>query len=179
MMRSFDWSATPLGPVLSWPQSLKTAADLTLACKFAMIVLWGPELIQIYNDAYREMMGCKHPAGLGQSTRRCWPEVWQINEPIYAKVMQGESITFEDQLYPIERYGFLEDAYFTLCYSPLRNERAQVQGVLVTVFETTDRVLEQQGAIGKAVLLKRANAGKGIPEPAIAVAPDGRGYQHR
>ena len=146
LMRRLDWSATPLGPLKFWPQSLKTAADLTLACRFPMIVLWGPELIQIYNDSYREVMGGKHPAGLGQPTQRCWPEVWQINEPIYAKVLQGESITFEDHLYPIARYGFLEDVYFTLCYSPLRNDHAQVQGVLVTVFETTDRVLQQQAA---------------------------------
>ena len=168
LMRRFDWSTTPLGPLRFWPQSLKTAADLTLACRFPMIVLWGPELIQIYNDSYREVMGRKHPAGLGQPTQRCWPEVWQINEPIYAKVLQGESVTFEDHLYPIVRYGYLEDVYFTLCYSPLRNEQAQVQGVLVTVFETTDRVLKQQAEREHRALPNGAEAVKVLPEPAIA-----------
>jgi PAS domain S-box-containing protein len=105
-----------------------------------MVVLWGPELIQIYNDGYLALMGAKHPAGLGQPTQECWPEVWHINEPIYARVWQGETLTFEDQLYPITRRGFLEDAYFTLCYSPLRDQAQTIAGIVVTVFETTGRI---------------------------------------
>lgn len=139
LMRRKDWGATVCGDISTWPQSKKSAIELTLACKFPMIVLWGPDLIQFYNDGYRDVMGSKHPAGLGQPTRECWPEVWSINEPVYAKVLAGESITFEDQLFPIVRYGYLENAYFTLCYSPLRNESGTISGVLVTVFETTLR----------------------------------------
>lgn len=139
LMRARDWSTSSLGPAEMWPQCLRTAIDLTLACHFPMIVLWGAELIQFYNDAYRDIMGTKHPAGVGQPTRECWPEVWQINEPIYGRVLGGETLTFEDQLFPITRYGFLEDAYFTLCYSPVRAASGAVEGVLVTVFETTSR----------------------------------------
>ena len=139
LMRRKEWSQSPLGAVASWPQSLRSAVELALACGFPMIVLWSPDLIQLYNDAYRDLMGSKHPAGLGQPTRVCWPEVWSINEPLYAKVFAGESITLEDQLFPIVRYGYLENAYFTLCYSPLRDEVGKISGVLVTVFETTLR----------------------------------------
>jgi PAS domain S-box-containing protein len=137
LLRSHVWSDSLLGTPESWPQSLRSAVDFALECRFPMIVLWGAELIQIYNDAYRELMGTKHPSGLGQPTRDCWPEVWAFNEPIYARVLQGEALTFEDQLFPISRHGYLEDAYFTLCYSPLRNEAGNIAGVLVTVFETT------------------------------------------
>ncbi|MDQ2773440.1 MAG: ATP-binding protein [Acidobacteriota bacterium] len=111
-----------------------------------MVLLWGPALIQIYNDSYRELMGDKHPAGLGQPTRECWPEVWRINEPLYARVWQGEALTFEDQLYPITRHGYLEQAFFTLCYSPVGDETGRSAGVLVTVFETTQR-LEAERAL--------------------------------
>ncbi len=140
LLRARDWSQTPLGPAHEWPQSLRTAVDLALACKFPMIVLWGPDLVQIYNDAYRDIMGTKHPEGVGQPTRECWPEVWHFNEPVYTQVFRGETLTFEDQVYPITRYGYLEEAYFTLCYSPLRDEAGAIQGVLVTVLETTGRV---------------------------------------
>ncbi len=109
-----------------------------------MIVLWGPDLIQIYNDGYLSLMGTKHPAGIGQRTRECWPEVWHINEPIYARVWQGETLTFEDQLFPIIRRGFLENAFFTLCYSPLWDETQSIAGVVITVFETTGRVTATQ-----------------------------------
>ncbi len=139
LIRQKDWTDTVCGEIATWPQSKKTSIELTLACQFPMIVLWGPQLIQFYNDGYRDLMGTKHPAGLGQPTRECWPEVWSINEPVYGRVLAGESITFQDQLFPIVRYGYLEDAYFTLCYSPLRNETASISGVLVTVFETTLR----------------------------------------
>jgi PAS domain-containing protein len=144
LMRSRDWTAHSLGMPTAWPQSLRTSIELTVASSFPMIVLWGPDLIQFYNDAYRNIMGVKHPAGLGQATERCWPEVWDFNKPVYARVLKGESLTFEDQLFPIRRYGFLENAYFTLCYSPLRLESGAVEGVFITVFETTLRVLSSR-----------------------------------
>lgn len=141
-IREHEWSATALGPIESWPQSLKTAVDLIVPAGFPMIVLWGSGFVQIYNDGYRELMGNKHPAGLGQPTRESWPEVWDINAPICERVRNGETLTFADALYTITRSGKLEDAWFSLSYSPLHDESDAIAGVLVTVFETTDRVRE-------------------------------------
>ncbi|HDS1556334.1 TPA: PAS domain-containing protein [Stenotrophomonas maltophilia] len=132
-----DWSGTPLGPTGRWPAHLRATVDMMLAHGFPMIILWGQELIQLYNDGYAEILADKHPAGLGQPTRDCWPEVWHINGPIYDRVWQGETVTFEDKLYPLARQGRLEDVWFTITYSPLRGEEGQVGGVLVTMFETT------------------------------------------
>ncbi|MDN5864440.1 MAG: PAS domain S-box protein [Gammaproteobacteria bacterium] len=140
LVRAHAWSQTPLGPRENWPQSLKSAVDVALGSHFPMIVLWGPKLIQIYNDGYRELMGNKHPAGLGQPTCECWPEAWGFNEPIYERVRAGETVTLKNQLIPLARRGPLEDAWFTLCYSPLREEAGSIAGVLVTVFETTARI---------------------------------------
>ena len=141
LCRAKDWAATPLGPVEEWPTSLRTTVGLVLASPTAMIVLWGPELVQIYNDGYREVMGTKHPAGLGQPTRQCWPEVWEFNEPIYEGVTRrGESFTFTDQRLVLERHGHTEEAFFTLTYSPVLEDDGSVGGVLVTVFETTIQV---------------------------------------
>jgi len=137
---AFDWSATPLGPVSQWSPALRTVVGLVLASPLGMIVLWGPELVQIYNDAYRAVMGAKHPSGLGQPTRECWPEVWAFNAPLYDGVLQrGESFTFEDQRLVIDRHGRPEEAFFTLTYGPLPDDD-RVGGVLVTVVETTVRV---------------------------------------
>lgn len=135
-----DWSRTPLGPRAQWPGSLRALTDMLLAHPTAMIVLWGPELVQIYNDSYRLVMGSKHPGGLGQPTRECWPEVWLFNAPLYEGVLErGETFEFEDQPLTIHRYGQDEQAFFNLSYSPLRDE-GEVAGVLVTVIETTERV---------------------------------------
>ena len=142
--RTLDWATTKLGAVVTWSPSLRTAAQMMLASPFPNIILWGPDLIQLYNDGYRALMGNKHPAGLGQSTQQCWPEVWHINQPIYQRVWAGESFSFADALYPITRSGQLEDAWFTLAYSPVLDELGQVGGILVTVVETTNRLQQEQ-----------------------------------
>ncbi|WP_437996492.1 PAS domain-containing protein [Sorangium sp. So ce185] len=153
LCREKDWGATPLGPVERWPQSLKTAVSIVLSSSFPMIVLWGPELVQIYNDAYRLLMGAKHPAGLGQANRECWPEVWHINEGIYPRVFQGETISFKETMYPLAPHGRVEEHYLTLCYNPVRDESGAVGGVFVTVFDVTQEVrtrIERDRALAEA-----------------------------
>ncbi|GJE72545.1 PAS domain-containing sensor histidine kinase [Methylorubrum podarium] len=140
-IRTHDWSATALGAADTWSPSLRATISLLLGCGFPMIALWGRDLIQVYNDGFRDLMGLKHPAGLGQPTRECWPEVWHINAPIYDRVWGGETFTFEDALYPLSRSGRVEDAWFTLTYSPLRDEAGEIAGILVVLLETTARVL--------------------------------------
>jgi len=103
--RKLDWAATALAPVGGWPDTLWTTVRVALASPLAMCVLWGPHHIQIYNDSYRRLIGGKHPAGLGQANRDCWPEVWHLNEPIYAQVLSGEAVELREALYPITRHG--------------------------------------------------------------------------
>lgn len=106
-----------------------------------MVVLWGPDLVQIYNDGYAVICGPRHPLALGQRTRDCWPEVWAFNAPIYDAVIRGETRVFQAQKLTVERLGVSEDAWFDLTYSPVRDVAEAVEGVLVTVVETTARVL--------------------------------------
>jgi hypothetical protein len=115
-IRGHDWSASSLGGMGDWPPHLRASVDLMAAHGFPMIVLWGPDLLQIYNDGYAEVMADKHPAGLGQPTAECWPEVWHINEPLYAKVWHGQTLTFSDKCYPLQRHGRLQDVWFTITY---------------------------------------------------------------
>ena len=155
-IRKHDWAATPLGPVETWPQSLRTTVELVLGSGFPMVVLWGDKLIQIYNDGCRDLMGHKYPTGLGQPTRDCWPEVWHVNQPIYERVRAGETLTCENALHSITRSGKPEDAWFASSHSPLRDETGTIAGVLVTLFETTEHVLaEQRHGGAEAALRKR------------------------
>jgi PAS domain S-box-containing protein len=144
LIRGMDWSTTPLGAVEAWPQSLRTAVSVALYTDFASIVLWGPELIQIYNDRYRVLMGAKHPEGLGQRNRECWPEAWHINETIYPRVFAGETVSFRETVYPLAPFGVVEDFYLTLSYSPILDESGGVGGVFVTVFDVTAEVRTRQ-----------------------------------
>ena len=141
--RAMDWAATPLGPVEAWPASLRASVGITLGSTFANIVLWGPELIQVYNDAYIPFLGVKHPWGLGIPTHECWPEAWEFNVPIYARVLGGETVAFRDQLYRLRRRGPHappDDVYITLCYSPIPGDDGEPAGVMVTAIDTSAEV---------------------------------------
>ena len=142
LMRSIDWSRTAVGPIERWPQSLRTALSILLETGFPMYIAWGPEFTQFYNDGYRPILGStKHPAAMGISTRQTFAEIWDIIGPMFEGVMRGTAVNVTDFMLPLDRHGFVEECYFIFSYSPIREETGDVGGVLVTVTETTERVL--------------------------------------
>jgi PAS domain S-box-containing protein len=142
LMRAYDWSASPLGKPETWPQSLRTAARILLNTNHPMFIWWGEELIQFYNDAYRQTMGPeRHPSALGQRGRECWTEIWPIIGPQIEQVMRGGGATWhENQLVPVTRHGRLEQVYWTYGYSPI-DEDDGVGGVLVVCRDVTEDYL--------------------------------------
>ncbi len=141
LMRQHDWARTPVGPVDRWPASLRAAVSICLSSRYPMLIWWGPELVMLYNDAYRPILGAtKHPGALGQRGRECWPEIWHIIGPMLEGVLAtGEATWSDDQLLLLDRNGYLEECYFTFSYSPVRDERG-ISGVFTAVTETTERV---------------------------------------
>ncbi len=138
LMRTHDWSANPLGLPDHWPQSLRTAIRLLLNTNHPMFIWWGPQLIQFYNDAYRQTMGPeRHPSALGQRGRECWDEIWPIIGPQIEQVMNGGGATWhENQLVPVTRHGRLEQVYWTYGFSPI-DEEDGIGGVLVVCRDVT------------------------------------------
>ncbi len=144
--REFDWASSPLGPVSSWSHGLRTAAALLLASRQPMFLFWGPDLVQIYNDAYRPSLGRggREARALGASGKTFWTDIWETIGPQIEQVMSGGASTwFEDQLLPIERNGRLEDVYWTYSYSAVRDDDGSVGGTLVVCQETTGRVVAE------------------------------------
>jgi PAS domain S-box-containing protein len=145
LMRSKDWSSTKLGPINGWPQSLRTSVSTCLNSRFAILVWWGPDLIMLYNDAYRDIIAAKHPAALGKPGRECWPEVWDTIGPMLEGVLQrGEATWSDDLLLMLARHGYPEECYFTFSYSPISSESGGVGGVFTPVMETTERVINER-----------------------------------
>lgn len=146
LMLQCDWGATPLGPPAQWPSSLKTAIRICLTSRFPIVLWWGPELRLLYNDAWRPVLGAtKHPQALGAPGREVWPEIWHIIGPMFAQVLATGQATWEDdQLLVLDRYGYLEEAYFTYSYSPIRLDSGEVGDVFAAVNETTERVLAER-----------------------------------
>jgi two-component sensor histidine kinase len=141
-IRAHDWSSNELGPPDKWPSALKIAVGIALNSKFPKCIVWGQGFIMLYNDAFRPILGTKAPA-LGRSFRDVWIEAWAEIGPIADRAYAGEATFIEDFPLVIDRYGYHEQAYFTFCYSPIRDENGIVCGMMDTVIETTGKVAVQ------------------------------------
>jgi PAS domain S-box-containing protein len=161
---ALDWSRTPLGPAANWPASLSAAVSICLHSHFPMMVLWGPELVAIYNDAYAPILGNKHPATLGQPVAQMWDEIWPTIGPMLGGVMaSGVATRGDDLLLSLMRRGFLEECYFTFSYSPIHAEGGATGGVFIAVLETTERVVNERrlkvlSALGARLPLARVQS---------------------
>jgi len=146
LMRAFDWSATPLGPVEQWPQALQICVQIVLGSGYPMSICWGPHYVMLYNDAYVPPMGAKHPSALGHSCREVFPEAWGLMGPMHERIMtRGQESSFlTSQLVPLNRNNYLEECYFAFSYGPIPDDYGHVGGILGTGLETTERVLEDR-----------------------------------
>ncbi|MFO2464410.1 response regulator [Pseudomonas sp. 15FMM2] len=138
-VRCHDWANTPLGPLEQWPDVLKTTVALSFASHFPQAIVWGPGLITLYNDAFVPILGNK-PEALGQPFNAIWREAWDHIRPIADAAFEGRATYIEDFPLVVERGSGPEQAYFTFCYSPIRDSQGQVVGMLDTVTETTNAV---------------------------------------
>jgi PAS domain S-box-containing protein len=146
-IRAADWSKTPIGPIQGWSPSLRTMVSFMLVNRFPLLLWWGPDYISIYNDAYRPVLGAKHPWALGTPVRECWSEIWDVLKPLIDAPFQGGPATWSDDLrLEINRYGFVEETHFTVAYSPVPDEDAPrgIGGVLATVHEITDKIIGER-----------------------------------
>jgi hypothetical protein len=137
-----DWAATSLGPVESWSLALRASLDLLLASRFPITLLWGEEYVLVYNEAYVELIGDKHPGALGRPAQEVFPEAWPVIGPMMDRVRgTGEASHVEDEYLPLVRSGYLEECYFTFSYSAVRGPDGAVEGLIDVSTETTDRIL--------------------------------------
>ncbi|CAB4943935.1 unannotated protein [freshwater metagenome] len=140
MMRSHDWSGSPLGHPDTWPPCLRATLSLMLGSRFPMFVAFGPELGFLYNDAYAEILGGKHPAALGRRFPEIWPEIWTDVAPLVERALAGEPTWSEDMPLTMNRRGYDERTWFTFSYSPVHDEEGRVAGMFCACTETTARV---------------------------------------
>ena len=136
------------GPPEAWPTALQNAVGLILGSGFPMFVVWGPERILIYNDAYIPILSGKHPAALGHSFWKVWPEVRPQIEPVIEAAFAGRASFFEDLEVALNRHGHPEPAWFTFAYSPIHDADGERPAALCVCVETTSAVLAREQAWG-------------------------------
>lgn len=168
LIQSMDWSANPLGPVALWPQSLKTTVSLCLSSTSPILIAWGPETIQLYNDSYRPFCGSKHPASMGQNFRSCWESALSVVGDAFTRGQEGEGSYIVDQRMFLDRKGYLEEIFVTFSFAPIRNEAGEVGGVFHSVTETTEKMLAARRT--QVIRDLAAQTGKAKTEMDICVA---------
>jgi signal transduction histidine kinase len=164
LIRSMDWSTTALGPIEHWPQSLRTSVGLCLSSTFPILIAWGPETIQIYNDSYRPICGAKHPESMGQNFRICWETALSVVGDAFTRGQQGEGTYIKDQRMFLDRYGYLEEAFMTFSFAPIRDESGNVGGIFHPITETTDKMLSARRTDALRELGSRISKAKSIEE---------------
>jgi PAS domain S-box-containing protein len=135
-----------MGPISTWPQSLKTAVRILITSRYSMWMGWGPDLIFLYNDAYaQQTLGKKHPWALGIPAREVWAEIWADLDSRVRTVMEtGEATWDEGLLLFLERSGYPEETYHTFSYSPLTDDDGKISGLFCVVMEETERVIGER-----------------------------------
>lgn len=142
---AFPWETTPLGPVDSWPEQLRLLVQVMLSSEFPMMIVWGRDYTQLYNDAFLPILGKgKHPGALGRSARDTWAEIWDEIGPLFASVFAGAAVSNVDHQLLINRNGYEEEVFFTYSYSPIHDGSDAVAGLLVVATETTAQVIDRR-----------------------------------
>src|SRR5712692_9002313 len=159
-IKAMDWSKTPLGPIASWPQSLRTTVSLVQASNSPISLAWGAGHVQIYNDGYWPICGAKHPASMGQDFRECWASAFPVIGEAYATAWSGKSAYLEKMRMFLDRYGFLEETWFTFSFSPVTDESVGIGGLFQPVTEMTSQMLSERRIKTLRDLASRAGRAK-------------------
>jgi len=145
LIQAFDWKKTTLGPIEAWPSHVKTLTSVALSSDLAMVMLWGESGVMIYNDAYAEFAGARHPKLLGSDVLLGWPEVADFNGHVMDAVFRnGRTLAYRDRHLLLARNGVPEDVFLNLDYSPILDDGGKPAGVLAVVRETTERIHIEQ-----------------------------------
>ncbi|MFC4255171.1 PAS domain S-box protein [Altererythrobacter xixiisoli] len=140
----FDWSATSLGPMDAWPQSLRTIIAFMTNCPVPLVMLWGPDGYMVYNDAYAIFAGDAHPRLLGSKVREGWPEVADFNDHVMRTGLAGKTLAYRNHVLSLNRTGVFEDVWLNLDYSPVFDDAGQPAGVIAVVVEITEAVMAER-----------------------------------
>jgi hypothetical protein len=155
LIAAYDWTATPLGPIATWPQSLKTTVSLLLRSPVPIVLLWGEDGVMLYNDAYSAFAGGRHPGLLGLKVREGWPEVADFNDNVMRVGLAGGALAYRNHELTLNRNGVPEPVWMDLDYSPVPDESGAPAGVLAIVVETTQKVFSERARTFQLTLEER------------------------
>lgn len=139
-----NWGNTSLGPSEAWSPTLKTQALTVLSAKVPILMAWGPDMLQIYNDQYIGLLGKKHPHAFARSVNETWPEIRDFLNFQIQRILKGESFAAESLLLPLKKSEWVEEGFFTFSYSPVFSAPGKIEGLLAIAFDETQHVISRR-----------------------------------
>ncbi|AGL18915.1 SpoIIE family protein phosphatase [Actinoplanes sp. N902-109] len=172
LMAGLDWARTPLGAVGQWPQSLRAAVRIVLSSRYPMLLLWGPQYTQLYNDAYSALIGDQHPAAMGGDVRVTLEAGWAVLEPLITEAMATGVASWVPALQlMLERAGYREEAYFSVSHAPARDDDGRTVGVLTVCSEVTEQVVgERRLRLLRELSVRAGDETAGVERTCVRVA---------
>ncbi|TQN70603.1 Hybrid signal transduction histidine kinase K [Colletotrichum shisoi] len=143
--RQTDWASTSLGPIEHWTPELRAMANMVMGSPHPAAMYWGEDYVTIYNEAYIELAGQKHPKLMGACYQDAWSEIWDDLGPIVNNAWtNGQAVMKNDNQLFINRHGFLEETFFSWSLIPLLGSEGQVVGLYNPAFENTRRKVNER-----------------------------------
>ena len=164
-VRAFDWESTAIGPVSEWSETLLGAVNMMLSASHPILLLCGPELVLLYNDAFRPILTDRHPSALGDGGRQFWTDVWPVvGGQLESVLFEGKTVSHQNALVPILRNGKLEEAYFSYNYSPFFEPDGRVAGIITICQDVTSAIIadRERGAAVEALRARQEELDKSV-----------------
>ncbi len=144
LVRDFAWDGTGLGSPSGWSPVLRALVDAALAAAYPVVLAWGPGATMVYNDAFRPLLGTRHPAALGSDARALWSAPGGALAPGLADALAGRAVQVDDVVLPVDRGRADPEAHAAVSFLPIREADGGVAGCLCSFTETTGRVLSER-----------------------------------
>ncbi|GLY95954.1 SpoIIE family protein phosphatase [Actinoplanes sp. NBRC 103695] len=136
-IQAHDWAHTPLGPLDGWDPVVRATVEVLLASPMPMVFTWGGDHLMLYNDAYADLLGDKHPGSLGRPAGEVFGALWQapgVGAVLDDVFRSGRPFLEAETQVHLPRG---ERAWFTRGHSVVRGKDGRTAGVLTVAAETT------------------------------------------
>ena len=153
----FDWAASALGEPATWPPALRLAVDLVFNTPLPMLLAWGQTRAVVYNQAYADLAGPRHPPPPGAHVPAMLPAVLAADPGAFARALGGEVQYLARHPVSLLRAQGPESVPCDLHLTPVRDGDGAVAGVLCAVGVCTEAQAGASAASGLRVLVVEDN----------------------
>lgn len=159
LIEAVDWAATSIGPIELWPESLLLLLQIIIPDPQPHLLFLGHDQTMLYNQAYAELVGERHPSALGNPVRIAFPETYQMVLGILDETTStGRAHVTQDYHFPLVRHGFLLEVHMSwiaVAFPPT----SSIYGCSIIVHDKSEKkILERRSETSKILTQKLSEA---------------------